>query len=195
MVPTVPMVPRASKASLDRLMPRPELRKAGPRFPWQAPARGAGPSLSMVPPSARTSLCALGRRRELWEEGSRLPHWRPPDRSGQPGGDGPDAAGETSNASADVVLGACLGATPGSIGFGSPRLLLNRLWSSPLPAQPVVRRARRRGGRRAVVAVVVPAARRSRLSDPFGNPERNAGGICVHGNNCWRCSRVFFVCV
>jgi hypothetical protein len=193
MVPTVPMVPRTPKTSLDGLMPRPEVRKTGLRFLWQAPAPWGG-TICLDGPGGGEDLSLRPRAPPRAPRSGFPPSAVAPARPiGTTRGDGPDPAGETSNASADVVLG--------GMSRGDPRLV--RLWFArafgstgcgprPAPTSPVVCRARRRRHRRAVVTVVVPLARREPLFGPLRNPERNVRRLLDHGNNCWRCSRVFF---
>jgi hypothetical protein len=86
--------------------------------------------------------------------------------------------------------------TPGSTSFGSP-----------VPStQPTVVSRPRHSDRSYVApvagAVAAPwlhswfhARVTSRLSDPFETLARSARRRVRHGNNCWRCLPVFFVCV
>jgi hypothetical protein len=175
--------------------PRGPSRASGGGSPLSASRRrpgGPGPSLAMVPAPARTSLCGLGRRPEPSEAGLRFSRQAPAPRVGTIEGDGPEAAEETSNASADAVYRRRASGRPQArSALVRPRLRLNRLWSSRrgTPARRTSRpspgRSTRHGCRRGS----------SRPSKPVFEPVRRRGtlgGKCDHGNNCSRCLRVFW---
>ena len=95
--------------------------------------------------------------------------------------DGPEAAEETSNASADAVYRRRASGRPqAQLALVRQPRRLNRLWSRAPTFRPVVPHARRRGGRRARGYAVVPRAPPSRLSEP-SRPRGTFGHKCDPG--------------